>query len=232
MKLKAVGLSIAAIAVVTNGACGGAKDSGLFTGGADAGTVTVHDANAPDQGSTGGDDQTADDASPNPGPDADVADTSAPPDDASTGIPITPCPAADPSVGVVEVTVDKTSYALGNSTWSQSGQNGANSMTATWGSQCDGQVDLTTYNQAGAVDVDTRMRDAGIVDGPRITFRTQGAEYVAGFDLQNACNPCGSGTITVGAWANGNVSGSFDVQAKRVGSGQTRAFTGTFSFHK
>ena len=230
MKLRAVGLSIAAIAIVTNGACGGAKDSGLFAGGTDAGTVTVHDANAPDQVSTGGDDQGTNDASPNPGPDGDVADVLSPPDDASTGIPVTPCPAADPSVGVVEVTVGQTTYALGNSTWSQSGQNGADSMTATWGSQCDGQVDLTTFNHAGTFDVDTRM--SALADGPRITFRPQGTEYVAGFDLQNACNPCGSGTITVSAWANGNVSGSFDVLAKKVGSGQTRNFTGTFSFHK
>jgi len=105
-------------------------------------------------------------------------------------------------------------------------------MKAAYGAKCDGAVNITVFNHAGTFDVTKRMIGAGVVEGPVITFqRLDGTTYVAGFDLAEQCNPYGDGTITVTSWAQGKVSGSFDVQAQKTGSGQTRRFSGTFSFH-
>ena len=238
MKRRAVGLAVVAIGLVMlvmNGGCGGAKDSGLFGAATDAGVAKDARASTVDSGGVTGDDDQATADSGVPIDDATAGDdvaTIPPVDDASTGVPITPCANANPNSGVVTVNADNTSYALANSTWQQHGANGADSMNATWGSQCDGQVDLITYNHAGTFDVTARLQNAGLVEGPRLSFLPKGDDFIAGFDAANGCNPCGSGTITVSSWASGDVSGSFDVMAKKAGSGNTRHFTGTFSFHK
>jgi hypothetical protein len=218
---------VGSIACASTG-CGGAKDSGLFGGSTDSGATdsgagkdsalppTGDDDDQPDATPPSGDDTTDDAATP--------VDSAPPPPE---------CPTADPTQGEVSVDGDNVaSYVLGVSTWAQNGQNGADNMQADYGAKCDGETTITVFNHTGTFDVTKRMVQSVFVEGPVITFQTPlGTKYVAGYSIADQCSPCGSGTITVSDWANGKASGTFDVRARRVGSGQERRFTGKFSFH-
>lgn len=229
MKRALVSLAMVLSSVV---ACGGSKDSGLFSAnGGD--TSSGSDAGGKDSATSGGDDQTQDSAVPP----ADDASTGA---DTSTGADAAPPPPVDASTcptdktnGEIDFSVEQQEdFSLGNTTWSQHGQNGADYMQAVYGEKCDGQVNLTAPNHAGAFDVTKRVISAGVLDNPVIEFaRINGDTYVAGYDSAQGCSPCGSGTITVTDFATGKVSGTFDVNARKAGSGQERRFVGTFSFH-
>jgi hypothetical protein len=235
MKRVTVVFAIATCGTFVSVACGGSKDSGaLFSTGSED-----------DSGSSGGDarsDAAASTGDDSGGPPGDLdgsttLDSPANVSDAPIGsFDATPCTNADPSKGTLTFTVENTTITLGNTTWSQNGQNGADNMQAEWGGQCDGQTDITVYNHAGTFDVTQRMQ--GLVEGPVITFEhPSGTLYVAGYDIANQCAPCGSGTITVSTWTLGSVNGTFDVMAKKVGigggggGGTTRHFTGVWSFH-
>ena len=55
---------------------------------------------------------------------------------------------------------------------------------------------------------------------PGLTFDVpgpnNGMHFFAGFNKDNGCNPCGSGSITITSFDTGGASGSFDVVGFRV----------------
>src|SRR4051794_39907523 len=137
MKRVALSLVIALSGIVSI-ACGGSTDSGLFS----AGDGSAADSAAPPSGDAQPGDSSV------PIEDASAAeDTSTPPIDA----PVTPvdaggCPTVDTN-GKMDFTVENNaSFSLGNTTWAQHGQNGADDMEATYGAKCDGEASFTLPN--------------------------------------------------------------------------------------